>query len=626
MRQATYSLDGSRIVTVARGLSFARPGGGLPRRGAVYIFPGSDPQEVEQIAHDKPVAHAALSPDGRQVVTTFEDGTVRLWDATTGEPVRDLVATPSALGDVPTSPDGTDIVSRPRPMDAPKEPSGSAGYAAFSPDGAIILTVAGDRVRLWDTKPRALLGKRLRHGDKVLDAAFSPNGERLATASDDSAARIWDTQSGRPVGVSTEYAEGEEYPAAAAVPPVDTSARDKKAAKGRKVIELAPKVVVLGQGLDHDGPVTRVRFGPEGARLVTLAGGRFRLWDGRSGKPLATPAGYAPEASDDPPPGHGADIADIFFSPDGARLFAQEPGRVSFWSAHTGEKLPTAIQAPDFMGVRVYHTALTRDGKRIATMSAWPPTGGHRPGSGTIPGQTAGAGLKIWNLQTDSLASGLTIDNGFIVDISPDARTLVVHSREPASTSEHLPPRMTTRLVNVRTERAFGAALKDQAHAPHMAAFSPTGAHVFTQDEAGKTSRLWDAETGEPVGKPWEHGQLTAYAFGPDGKSLAIATGKDAGLWQIRPRKRLGTMTHEEAIGHLAFGPFGRTIVTTSDDKTARLWEVSLLTSPTALVDALAGVTSYRVCKRTLEAVAVSPKPPPSAIWAPEALCDQATE
>ena len=67
--------------------------------------------------------------------------------------------------------------------------------------------------------------QRLNHDDKVTAVSFSPDGQRLATASQDKTARLWDVSSGK---------------------------------------EL--------QRLSHDGFVTAVSFSPDGQRLATASG------------------------------------------------------------------------------------------------------------------------------------------------------------------------------------------------------------------------------------------------------------------------------------------------------------------------------------------------------------------
>jgi hypothetical protein len=113
----------------------------------------------------------AFSPDSNRLATAgSEDGTVRIWDATTGETLQTLTGH-----------------------------RGSVWGVAFSPDGSRLATAGDDgTVRIWDATTGETLQTLTGHRDWVWGVAFSPDGSRLATAGDDGTARIWDTHTGQP--------------------------------------------------------------------------------------------------------------------------------------------------------------------------------------------------------------------------------------------------------------------------------------------------------------------------------------------------------------------------------------------------------------------------------------------
>ncbi len=121
--------------------------------------------------HTDAVTATTFTPDGYTLVTGSDDGTVRVWDAGT---TPDLVK--------------ANVVP-------PRPPS----LEMRSPDGSILARAKGTDVRL--VKSDGATVELTGHEDTVTSVDFSPDGQRLVTASRDNDAILWDVETGRQRGV-----------------------------------------------------------------------------------------------------------------------------------------------------------------------------------------------------------------------------------------------------------------------------------------------------------------------------------------------------------------------------------------------------------------------------------------
>ncbi|CAN5851912.1 hypothetical protein BH20PSE1_BH20PSE1_25370 [soil metagenome] len=141
-------------------------------------------------------------------------------------------------------------------------------------------------------------------------------------------------------------------------------------------------------------------------------------------------------------------------------------------------------------------------------------------------------------------------------------------------------PPVLSRAADASTLRAL---FVDHTQGVVSARFSPDGQRVVTASEGGATTRVWDADTGKPVGEPMAHGlPVVSARFSPDGERVITAwervikpwQGNTARVWDGNTGKPLGELlTHIRLVNSASFSPDGKRVVTASEDKAARVWD-----------------------------------------------------
>jgi WD40 repeat protein len=129
-----------------------------------------------------------LSSDGKLLATLGKDGTVRLWDTTTG---KERASRPDPFGHVALSADGKLLAASGhgrtiRLFDvATWRELGrmdGAGSVVFSPDARLLANITGGTIILWDVATRRKHVILKGHDGSIQQVAFSPDGRTLASA------------------------------------------------------------------------------------------------------------------------------------------------------------------------------------------------------------------------------------------------------------------------------------------------------------------------------------------------------------------------------------------------------------------------------------------------------------
>jgi len=487
---------------------------------------------------DVSMSSLAFSPDGRWLAASGDDLLVHVWEVATGVETLQLSGHTDYIWSVAWSPDGRQLASvgldqtvqlweiaRGASLLVIEMPT-AASSLAFSPNGGQILVAGDDHIaRLYDASGGELLRGFFGHRAVVISVAFSHSGQYILTCSDDKTARIWETATGslltQLVGhqdsvYDVDFTSDDRY--------VVTAGYDRQA-----ILWDRESGVIMQRFIGHQGSLYGIDLSANDRWLLTgSVDGTARLWP--------TQLDSQPRAFR-----HRSPVLSISVSADGKRLgVGTTGGNAYLWDTESGREL-FRLAGHEYP---IESVALSPDGKYLAT---------------------AGDDytLRLWLTETGKQVRNFDEFSASIwaVRFAPDGKTLAAAGDGGLSLWS-----------------TFGGSALHQLDTENIyytASFSPDGKYLLAGGASGLA--LFDTQTGELV-KTIEKsvaGSYFASAISPDGR-YAVLGGGELLLLEFPSLNVVKTLAgHTGAVLSAAFSPDGARLLTSSEDGTARLWDLS---------------------------------------------------
>ncbi len=441
--------------------------------------------------------------------------------------------------------------------------------AKFSPDGNKIVTASNDfTARIWD----AITGKSVvtlrGHTDKVNSAQFSQDGNRIVTESSDTTTRVWDAVTGRELTVlrglgSIRRAEFSPDGTKILTTSLDNPPRVWDVVTGKEIVTLR----------GHLNAINSAHFSSDGSKIVTASDdSTARIWDAATGQEIVKLIG------------HTESVMNARFSPDGRKIVTgSQDWTARIWDTVTGQEIVTMkghtgdVETVEF----------ARDGKRIVSAGdniarIWDASTGKeliilRGHTSTVTSAHFSQGgdkivttswdgtSRIWSTISGTELAILRFHVGQVVgsEFSADGKKIVTVSHD---TIVHV--------WDAATSTEFSTLLGHIADL-RSAQFAPNGELIATASD-DNTVGLWELETGKKFATLRGHTSAVMSAqFSTDGTKIVTASlDHTARIWDVVTGKELLALHgHADSLNRAQFSPDGTKIVSASDDNSARIWD-----------------------------------------------------
>ena len=592
--------------------------------GSVEVYDAQSRQRVKRwSAHSGPLDDLAFHPTNANWLATVsgDDGLLKLWDVAKQRALLSTNGPKRGFAHVAFSPRGN-ILASGAPDGASVnfwefEPPTTATPAltlktnlnlnvplvvAFAPDNqSVALCNVGamlNGVALYDLTNGRMIRLPDMHSDLIISAAFSLDGNLLATGGADEQVVVWDTKKQTPIRTNmTELVNVTSLVFAPDGQSLFASGWDQNLLCW-DLASLSEPITLRG----HGAAVNALAMSGSGSSLVSAGrDGTARLWDLR-GKDTTAPSpireGFSTLLSADKSLQAGQEaVFAVAVSPTQDKLAAGTPTKIFLFDLATGSELASAAWNTVFDGEGAnasFGLAFSPDGKTLAIGSGIgtlalvdadtlkrlkPLTSPHTQqilrtafalnGTVLVTGGGFGDGVAISDAASGRVLTKFAAIEGSFpgqpLDVSRNGQLLAVSSPE--------------QFVIVR-DLASGqvvARCPQKVRFLHAVAFSPDAKLVAYSDELGGIF-LWDVSGQRPLRTLVGHrGPALDLAFSPDGRTLASASmDHTIKLWHPEIEQEVATLEgHSGWVWCIAFGENGKALVSGSRDGTLKLWQAA---------------------------------------------------
>lgn len=462
------------------------------------------------------VSCTAYRSDGQWLATSDTSGEVQIWDVSSYQQITAF---------------RTDAIWTWATAFAPQSP--------LEDGDAVILATGGDNrlVKLWDARTGQCLRSLPGHTNTINAIAFHPNGNLLASCSQDATIRLWQLDDLQAESIHCQVLGGHQGRVwSAAFSPDGTtliSGSEDCTLKRWNLKSQECDLTFVG----HQSWVKTVAISPDGQSVASASfNGTIKLWDLLTGDCL-----YSWQ-------GHPATVTMLTFSPDGQLLASSSYDQtVKIWQISTHQCVRTLREHRN----RVWSVTFSPDGQQLAS-------GGDDHAT------------RLWDLQTGQCAKTWKGHTNGILSMSfkADGQWLATGHED-----------QTIKLWNPQSGEVV-RTLRGHANRAWSVAFSPSTAthgtsNLLASGSGDRTIKLWNAETGQCLSTLQGHtAWVWSVAFHPHQPWLASGSyDQTVKLWDLNTGRCFRTLDgHAAPVVTVAFSPDGQWLASCSLDRTVRLY------------------------------------------------------